>query len=299
MKKILLSAVVAAATVLGASAQDACYVLGEVNGNSWGFDTGYEMTQVEEGVFEATVDVQGYFSLCTSLAATDWDDLNNNYRLYPVDGTQLVTLTDGVATIELTTSDCGANSWTLGASVDGVKLTVDLNEYTLTISAGEVKVDENVYVVGDLSGWGFDPAFAMTKVDDNHYNISNVSVAGPFKLANSAWAPINLGAPAVEEGEEAPMPELGVPYYAYNNSLSGNMYINNDQEGEYTVNIALEIQGENYIITVSDASGIEGINADNNAPAVYYNLQGVQVENPANGLFIKKQGNKAEKVLVK
>lgn len=47
-------------------------------------------------------------------------------------------------------------------------------------------------------------------------------------------------------------------------------------------------------------SGIEDINIDNtNAPAVYYNLQGVQVANPANGLYIKKQGNTTTKVLVK
>ena len=33
--------------------------------------------------------------------------------------------------------------------------------------------------------------------------------------------------------------------------------------------------------------------------AEYYNLQGVRVANPENGLYIKRQGNKAEKVLVK
>lgn len=56
-----------------------------------------------------------------------------------------------------------------------------------------------------------------------------------------------------------------------------------------------------YFITVDDGqgAGIAGIEADDNAPAVYYNLQGVEVANPANGLYIKKQGNKATKVIVK
>lgn len=36
-----------------------------------------------------------------------------------------------------------------------------------------------------------------------------------------------------------------------------------------------------------------------NAPVVYYNLQGVRVENPENGIFIRQQGNKSTKVLVK
>lgn len=38
---------------------------------------------------------------------------------------------------------------------------------------------------------------------------------------------------------------------------------------------------------------------DNNAPVEYYNLQGVRVANPENGLYIKRQGKTAKKVLVK
>ncbi len=38
---------------------------------------------------------------------------------------------------------------------------------------------------------------------------------------------------------------------------------------------------------------------DTDAPVVYYNLQGVRVENPANGLYIRVQGKKATKVLVR
>lgn len=38
---------------------------------------------------------------------------------------------------------------------------------------------------------------------------------------------------------------------------------------------------------------------DSDAEAVYYNLQGVRVANPSNGIFIKVKGSKSEKVLVK
>lgn len=49
-----------------------------------------------------------------------------------------------------------------------------------------------------------------------------------------------------------------------------------------------------------ETTGIEGIAADNaEAPVEYYNLQGVKVENPANGIFIRRQGNTVAKVLVK
>lgn len=42
-------------------------------------------------------------------------------------------------------------------------------------------------------------------------------------------------------------------------------------------------------------AGVDGVIADSEAP-VYYNLQGVQVSNPENGIFIKKTGNKVTKV---
>ena len=49
----------------------------------------------------------------------------------------------------------------------------------------------------------------------------------------------------------------------------------------------------------ADFSGINNViaDADENAPVEYYNLQGVKVEKPENGIFIKKQGAKATKII--
>lgn len=46
-----------------------------------------------------------------------------------------------------------------------------------------------------------------------------------------------------------------------------------------------------------EKSGIEEVSADN-APVEYYNLQGVRVEQPSHGLYIRRQGNKTEKVIL-
>ena len=43
--------------------------------------------------------------------------------------------------------------------------------------------------------------------------------------------------------------------------------------------------------------GISDIEIDSNTAPVYYNLQGVRVANPENGLFIEVRGNKAVKVI--
>lgn len=45
-------------------------------------------------------------------------------------------------------------------------------------------------------------------------------------------------------------------------------------------------------------TGVESAVADENAPIEYYNLQGVKVACPKNGIFIKKQGNKTTKVVL-
>ena len=49
-----------------------------------------------------------------------------------------------------------------------------------------------------------------------------------------------------------------------------------------------------------DPAGIHEVTlGENNGAVEYFNLQGVRVANPENGLYIRRQGNKAEKVLVK
>lgn len=46
-----------------------------------------------------------------------------------------------------------------------------------------------------------------------------------------------------------------------------------------------------------DVTGIEDITTEDSAPAVYYNLQGVRIAEPASGAYIRVNGNKAQKVI--
>ncbi len=47
-----------------------------------------------------------------------------------------------------------------------------------------------------------------------------------------------------------------------------------------------------------DENGVAGVNADLDGTVKYYNLQGIQVENPGNGIYIKQEGGKTFKVRV-
>ncbi|MBD5186068.1 MAG: hypothetical protein HDS92_05610, partial [Bacteroidales bacterium] len=53
------------------------------------------------------------------------------------------------------------------------------------------------------------------------------------------------------------------------------------------------------IVTYASQSGVETVETINVAPVEFYNLQGVRVMNPSNGIFIRRQGNEVTKVLVK
>lgn len=74
-----------------------------------------------------------------------------------------------------------------------------------------------------------------------------------------------------------------------------------------TENVAFRIYNNNTQFNLHDIlvkkglgdSGITGIEAGADSEAVYYNLQGVQVENPAPGLYIRVRGNKADKVIIR
>lgn len=53
-------------------------------------------------------------------------------------------------------------------------------------------------------------------------------------------------------------------------------------------------------ITVGNPAGIDDIEIDDdNAPVEYFNLQGVRVDEPRNGLYIRRQGNVTEKVIIR
>ena len=67
-----------------------------------------------------------------------------------------------------------------------------------------------------------------------------------------------------------------------------------------TAEIAGTWELKNVKVTAKLKSGVSDITVeDEDAPVVYYNLQGVRVATPANGLYIRVQGKKATKVLVR
>lgn len=87
-------------------------------------------------------------------------------------------------------------------------------------------------------------------------------------------------------------------------SFRNNYTLASVEAGTYDVTIVVTIyknQPSLYVVnyTPSSTSAITEIGSDNNAPVEYFNLQGVRVANPENGLFIRRQGNKVAKVMIR
>jgi hypothetical protein len=63
---------------------------------------------------------------------------------------------------------------------------------------------------------------------------------------------------------------------------------------------AQQVEQVYVVYAAGGNSGISTAVVDNsNAPVEYYNLQGVRVANPTRGIYVKRQGNKSTKVLLK
>ena len=143
----------------------------------------------------------------------------------------------------------------------------------------------DVFTIGDKS-YSINPV-VMTKSHENAFEIADEDGNTIFNSVNDGGVPVacetggqSFGSynarPVYNEAGEVEKVEIYQWYGANNNNCLAAMF------------------------TVSNTQGVNDvIAADADVAPVYYNLQGVRVANPANGLYIKVVGEKASKVLVK
>lgn len=171
----------------------------------------------------------------------------------------------------------------------------------------------HVYLIGHLTGAAWDPASTdaeLTYLGNGIYEIDNVTFAESaegnntayfsFITAAGSWDTANaynrIGAETENEAIEGQANVSIQKGTAYSWKLDA-YEVEGDAHFNYIYKLTLDVV--NKTLTVGKTSGVKAVNVDANAPAVYYNLQGVQVENPQNGLFIVKRGNKVTKEIIR
>ena len=151
-----------------------------------------------------------------------------------------------------------------------------------------VTYPEKVYIVGHDNAW--DPAKPLEiSGTDGVYTIDNVTFVNTgFKMSTQkgSWEAFNAGVLYVQNAivnEEA--------------TITKGSSDDSKISATGTFNLTIDLVNMTFLAIDPLTVAIEEIEAEN-APVEYYNLQGVKVANPENGIFIKKQGSKTTKVVL-
>jgi len=132
----------------------------------------------------------------------------------------------------------------------------------------------------DLGGWENKGPIVRTTFND---------VARKYESIEGIEGSIPASVTAMQENPYSYT--MTLPEGVKPDKLNGIVYLTETTTGQI-INAAM-VKAGNF-----NTAGIDDILTDTetNAPVEYFNLQGIKVENPSNGIFIRRQGNKAEKV---
>ena len=289
LRKVLAVAV-AAVVAMGVSAQS-LYIFGSFNG--WDPANSFEMWQ-ENGVYvmeEIEFGAGGNFGLST-IQSSDWDAVNANRYGFEEDNAkavegQAMKIVKGAGAIQVPAAGI-------------YNIYVNLSAMTVTLKkSGEVviNVPNQLYAVGNLSAGSWDPATAVELTKEGNIFYGEVTFTGAgdgysyFAVSGGKgdWTSVNAARFAPVAGEVAFNLDEKVEFDR------GEAAFKVVAEGTYFINVDFDSM---TVWVSSEAAGVEAIEVETATP-IYYNLQGVEVANPQNGLFIVKQGNKVSKQIIK
>lgn len=247
---------------------------------------GIDMREVSEGVYEwlGQLSSNMYFSFTTALVSNmdePWAYINA-HRYGAVSKDDEPIYGDVVLEPDVPTPICypmkGDMSWNLEET--GVyRLTLNTNEMLLTA--------ENLTtwgVTGDFNGWGESGEdIPMQSLGEGKWEVSLADFSGEFKFrVNNEWG-LNIGS-ATAEGVELNQD------YPCGWNLSQNFKMIQPAE-----RIHFLLDTKNLLLTTSVATSLgQQVNVDENPR--FLNLQGLPVENPTNGIYIRITPSKTEKV---
>lgn len=280
MKKFLLGVAIAA-TALSVNAAKWAVVGGYSN---WEFDKSVVMEQ-DGDVFKATI----------PQLTTEWkivDIENNTWDIaYGTNGEALVL---GEAYYPETGDGLGNIAFEQGIlAVNNAVVVWDPANVTITVTGEVDKSNPALWVTGSFNDWpgpGTGESVAMD-LDGDIYT-ATVDFGSPeapveFKIAGSGWSPQYC---FTKEDAEAGTVWDGAAYVLVQNGENIKTSLTGVQK--LTFNIAT-------MTLTAGESGVEGVEVEENVAPVYYNLQGVKVANPENGVYVVVRGAKVSKEVVK
>lgn len=181
-----------------------------------------------------------------------------------------------------------AGTWTI---------TFDAAAFTLSVAGTSSDPTNQVtyYLIGDCNGWtSADEACKFVQSETNVAEyvldyVGTIEAGTGFKINNGTWTNDNYNF-----GSNGTTIELGVAYKYTIAGTSENIILASE-----VTNPRFILNPSTQTLTMTKSTAVEDIEIEENVAPVYYNLQGVQVAEPANGLYIVVRGDKVSKELVK
>lgn len=265
---------------------DKLYGIGQIPewGNFSGPTVGKELEKVEDGVFtwSGKIESTAYFGFASELGT--WDAING-HRFSPAtkDAPAVVGDNAMVANVDA--------SWKITPGV--YTFTIDTNNMVLKVEeTGEVEQVITYVIHGQLDG--------LTDTDWQDYAL----VAENDDLWTATITPsVSGGEFGVQKkinGGNDSWYAAGVSFDAENTqfALTGDPAGNCTFDGEANKAYKFSFVPSTATLTVTADVAVAGIEVEN-APVEYFNMQGVRVANPENGIFIVRQGDKVSKQVIR
>ena len=203
-----------------------------------------------------------------------------------------------------------------------VALTANAQNFTLSVHGEPVKDGDRVDITKYWVGEGvnqYNPEFAITSTTNATAKVTAKLIKDDCspKLSEDYLTGAKWSLLFCEEGGQCHnINEVGKSMSS-NYTLTANepktiqvefaLFDKGDEQNledlkiDYEFSVEVTIGNETstvYMYGDKSPAGVEDITVDSNAPAVYFDLQGRKVANPEKGIYIKRQGAKATKVVL-
>ena len=274
---------------LSAKAADRLVIVGDATWGGWNLGQSTVMQKSDENanVFKATVhlDANKEFKFLTEL---DWGKLE--YRA----GESPVTLQSGVAATLVSSDENAADNKFFVSESANYDIVCNLAEKTVVVTKAAYQATAlkhtALWMIGSATkgGWSIGEGTIMRQDAANltKYSARTELKAGELKFGTNVYAGFDQ------------------MFYLRDLSNDGKIVFGGDdnkwditEEGTYDVTV--DVAAMTVSFTKVDPTAISAIETANNAPATYYTLNGVKVEKPVSGVYVKRQGGRTVKVVMK
>lgn len=293
MKKLVLNLFAAAMCVCSAASANAAELYLTGSACQWGWDfnpKGNAMIETETpGVFKGISFLAKKDGNFKFLGQASWD--GDHYVMVKDSKCE-----NGVYQL-IKTKNSNDGNWELwlgdGLDDGNYEITVDTNALTCTLRKAEYQDSpvwgKAIFMVGDATpnAWSKDNGLALKNSFETPYI---------YSVTNT---PLKVGGFKIEIADNAPWDNWAWLYkdntdpLKFNKGQEGDSQWKIDEDGNYDVTVNSKTGEVNVAKTVEAAVG--DLDADS-APVEYFTVAGVRVAEPVSGIYIRRQGNKVQKI---